>query len=288
MPFNTATSSSSTLSWVAAKTLEHCGCQLAYWTQGSGPPVVLIQGVAVHGEAWRPQVDALADRYHCLWFDNRGLGQSQPVGATVSVAQMADDVGRLMDAAGWESAHIVGHSLGGLVALELAFQARARVRSLALLCTFANGRAAGKLSPRMLWVGMRTQIGSRRQRSRAFLELVLPPALLAGANRDALAAQMGTVFGRDLGVAPVVQSAQMAAMRAYDARRRLGDLIGLPTLVVSATHDPIAPPAVGRELAAGIPGARYVEVEAASHGLPIQCAPEVNQLLAAHFAASAA
>lgn len=185
----------STLPPVAAQTRQYCGCQLTYWMQGSGPPVILIQGVAVHGAAWRPQVDALAGQYHCLWFDNRGLGQSQPMGTTVSVAQMADDVAQLMDAAGWQSAHIVGHSLGGPVALELAFQARARVRSLALLCTFATGRNAGPLTPRMLWVGTRTQIGSRRQRRRAFLELVLPPALLAGTDRDVLATQLGRCSG---------------------------------------------------------------------------------------------
>ena len=76
----------------------------------------------------------------------------------------------------------------------------------------------------------------------------------------------------------------MAAMRAYDATDRLADLSGLPTLVVSAVYDPIAPPRIGRVLAAGIPGARYVEVPDASHGVPIQCADQVNALLLEHFA----
>lgn len=266
------------------RALEYRGCRIAYQVQGGGPPVLLIQGVAVQGDAWQPQVDGLADRYRCLWFDNRGLGQSQPMGANLSVAQMADDAEALINAQGWDSAHVVGHSLGGLIALELALRARKRVRSLALLCTFANGQAAGKLSPRMLWVGLRTQIGTRRQRRHAFLELVMPPALLAHTERDALAARLGQLFGRDLGVAPTVQGAQMRAMRAYDARGRLGELAGLPTLVVSAAHDPIAPPAAGRVLASGIPGARYDETPDASHGLPIQCAAAVNGMLSAHFA----
>jgi pimeloyl-ACP methyl ester carboxylesterase len=266
------------------RTLEYEGCRLSYRVLGEGPPVLLIQGVAVHGDAWWPQVVLLSVRYRCLWFDNRGLGRSQPRGAALSVAQMADDARALMDAEGWASAHIVGHSLGGPVALELALSARPRVRSLALLCTFANGRDAGKLTPRMLWVGLRTQVGTRSQRRRAFLELVMPPALLASADRNALAAQLAPVFGRDLGVAPAVQGAQLAAMRAYDATPRLGQLAGLPTLVVSAAHDPIAPPSAGRALAAGIPGARYVEVAQASHGLPIQEAAATTTMLEAHFA----
>jgi pimeloyl-ACP methyl ester carboxylesterase len=136
----------------------------------------------------------------------------------------------------------------------------------------------------MLWLGLRTQLGTRRQRRHAFLELVMPPAELAGADRDMLAAELAQLFGHDLGVPPPVQSAQLRAMRAYDASRRLGELEGLPALVVNATHDPIAPPAVGRALADGIPGARYIEIPHASHGLPIQCAAEVNTLLETHFA----
>lgn len=266
------------------RSLDHRDCRLSYRVYGEGPPVVFIQGVGVHGDAWWPQVTRMAERYRCLWFDNRGLGRSQPAGSALSVTQMAEDAQVLMDAEGWASAHIVGHSLGGPIALELALSARARVRSLALLCTFANGRDAGKLSPRMLWVGIRTQVGTRRQRRRAFLELVMPPALLANVDRDALASQLAEVFGHDLGLAPTVQDAQMAAMRAYDASGRLGEIADLPTLVVSATYDPIAPPSAGRTLATGIPGARYIEIAHASHGLPIQCAAAITTVLEAHFA----
>lgn len=265
------------------RTLQYAGCRLSYRVLGEGPPVLLIQGVGVHGDAWWPQVAHLSKRYRCLWFDNRGLGRSQPRGAALRVAQMADDARALMDAEGWAAAHVVGHSLGGPIALELALSARPRVRSLALLCTFANGRDAGKLTPRMLWAGLRTQVGTHAQRRRAFLELVMPPALLVGADRDALAARLEPLFGRDLGVAPAVQGAQMAAMRAYDATLRLGELAGLPTLVVSAAHDPIAPPWAGRALTAGIPGARYIEVAQASHGLPIQEAAATAVMLEAHF-----
>src|SRR5687767_5462806 len=119
--------------------VEHRDCRLAYDVRGEGPPVLFVQGVGVHGDGWLPQVDALSDRYRCLSFDNRGMGRSLPLGAPLTVDQMTEDALVLMDAEGWESAHVVGHSLGGLIALNLALTARTRVRSLSLLCTFARG-----------------------------------------------------------------------------------------------------------------------------------------------------
>ena len=267
---------------------EHRGCHLAWEVSGEGPPVLLVQGVGAPGATWRPQVEALQAGWRCLRFDNRGLGASQPAGAAISVEQMAEDALALMDAQGWDSAHLVGHSLGGLVVQHLALVARARARSLALLCTFARGREVTRLTPRMLWLGTRARVGTRAMRRRAFLELILPPELLRGADRDALAARLGSVFGRDLADQPPVVGAQLEALGRYDATPRLGELAGLPTLVVSAAHDPIARPALGRALAAGIPGARYVELPAASHAVPVHDPARINALLLEHLRASAA
>lgn len=86
--------------------IEHRGCYLAYSVRGEGPPVLFIQGVGVHGNGWQPQVDELSARYCCLALDNRGMGRSQPIGETFSVAQMADDTRVLMDAQGWEAVHV--------------------------------------------------------------------------------------------------------------------------------------------------------------------------------------
>ena len=264
-------------------TVEHRGCRLAYEVRGDGPPVLLIQGVGVHGDGWRPQVDGIGARYRCLTFDNRGMNRSQPVGATVSVEQMAEDALKLMDAQRWESAHVVGHSLGGLIALHLGLSARQRVRSLALLCTFARGRDATQLSPWMLWTGLRTRVGTRRQRRHAFLKLVVPPGTLAVSDRDALAERLAPMFGHDLADQPPVTMKQFTAMRAYDATPRLGELSGVSTLVVSATHDRIARPELGRALAAGVPGARFLEIEDAAHGVTIERAGQINDLLGDHF-----
>jgi pimeloyl-ACP methyl ester carboxylesterase len=76
---------------------------------------------------------------------------------------------------------------------------------------------------------------------------------------------------------------QLGAMKRFDATPRLGELAGIPTLVVSAAHDPIAPPNAGRAIAAGIPAARYVEFADASHGVTIHQAARINGLLLEHF-----
>ena len=248
-------------------------------------PVVLIQGVGVAGSGWQPQVGALADRYRCVSFDNRGMGASQPFGCDITVEQMADDVRAIMDAEGIPAAHVVGHSLGGLVALHLSLSERDRVQSLSLLCTFADGRIPTRLTPAMIWLGMRSRIGPRRARRRAFLRFVMPPdALGNGADLDAIAAELEPLFGHDLADQPLVTMKQLGAMKRYDATPRLAELRGVPALVVSAAHDPIAPPRAGRALAAGIPGARYVELADASHGVPIDQAERINALLLDHLA----
>lgn len=263
--------------------LQHNGCLLSYQVEGSGPPLVLIQGVGVHGSGWSPQVQGLSGDYQCLSFDNRGIGASQPASRTLSVAQMAADAAALMNHLQWESAHVAGHSLGGLIALQLALDAPKRVRSLSLLCTFSNGADATRLTPWMLWTGLRSRIGTRAQRRNAFLRLVLPPGDWESAARNGMASKLGQLFGHDIADQPPVTMSQMSAMRACDLTPRLNELAAIPTLVVSARHDPIARPAYGRAIAAGIPGAHFVELEQTSHGAPIQFASEMNHLLRTHL-----
>ena len=271
---------------VTPLSIGHRGCRLSWSVCGKGPPVVLIQGTGLHGAGWLPQVEGLADRYQCLYFDNRGMGRSQPLGERITVEQMAEDVQVLMDAQGWTSAHIVGHSLGGLVALCLAISAPSRVRSLSLLCTFARGADATRMTWPMFWQGLRTYIGTRRMRRLAFLEYVMPPHILATEDRDKLAERLPPIFGHDLADQPPVVMKQLAAMRAYDATARLAELAGTPTLVALAGHDRIARPELGRALAAGIPRSRLVEFPDAAHGVCIQSAGEINALLHEHFSAA--
>ena len=263
------------------------GVRLRYILAGDGPPVLLVQGVGLVGEGWRPQIDGLADRFTLIMFDNRGIGGSSMPAGRLTIDDMASDALALMTAIGFERFHAVGHSMGGLIAQEMALRQPARIASLALLCTFAHGAQGARPSLGMLPTALRTRIGTRRMRRHAFLELVMPQAYLRKTNRDQLAERLRPLFGHDLADQPPIVMKQLGAMSRYDAGDRLRQLGAIPTLVLSAAFDRIARPAFGRELARAIPGAVYVEIPDAGHGVTIQRADEVNELLAAHLARAA-
>ena len=271
------------MDWSHPASLDRQDTRLCYHRFGDGDGVLLIQGVGARGEVWRPQVEALAGRYTVVTFDNRGVGGSGLGSGPLTIEAMAEDALAVMDATGLTRFHVVGHSMGGVIAQAVALRAPERVRSLALLCTFARGRQATRLSLDIVMTGLRTRIGSRRSRRRAFLELVVPPELLAHRGSEALAEEFGRLFDRDLADQPPIVLKQLGAMKRYDALARLGSLGALPTLVVSAELDRIALPSFGKELAAAIPGARFVELPGLAHSCPIDAAPQVNALLGDHL-----
>jgi pimeloyl-ACP methyl ester carboxylesterase len=262
------------------------GARISYEDAGSGPAVILVQGVGVVGNGWRPQVEGLRDRFRLLTFDNRGIGASTLGTAPLTIEAMAADAWAVAGAAGVERAHVVGHSMGGVIAQAMALARPERVASLGLLCTFAHGRQAASLTAGMMLVAMRTRLGTRAMRRAAFLDMVLPRAELARADRAELAARLAPLFGHDLADQPPIIMKQLRAMSRYDGYDRLAALAKIPTLVLSGAEDRIARPAYGRELAAGIPGARFEELPGAAHGVTIHDAPAVNERLAALFASA--
>jgi 3-oxoadipate enol-lactonase len=267
--------------------IERDGARISYTRTGTGPAVLFVQGVGVIGNGWKPQADGLRDRYTVIAFDNRGIGGSSPGPSPLSIEAMAADALAIMDAEQLSTFHLAGHSMGGVIAQEIALRATGRVRSLALLCTFPRGADATAMSWPLVVAGLRTRIGPRRTRRRAFLDLVMPPATrTASEDPDALAASLAPLFGRDLADQPAIVMQQLRAMGRYDASARLASLAAIPTLVVSARYDVISRAGYGERLAGGIPGARFVRIDDAGHGVPIQRADRINRLLAEHFAAA--
>ena len=265
-------------------TVRVSGATISYVRSGDGPGVLFIQGVGVVGEGWRPQVDALSRHFTCISFDNRGIGASLLEDGALSIDAMAGDAIAIMDAEGIDRFHVVGHSMGGVIAQAVALQAPTRVRTLSLLCTFARGRDATALSWPMLVMGLRTRIGTRAMRRRAFLELIMPGTEVSAAEVERRAAELAPIFGHDLADQPPIVMTQLRALGKYDAWSRLASLASIPTLVMSAQRDIIARPASGRALAATIPGSTYVELDGVGHGVPIQYPERVNQLLSVQFA----
>lgn len=265
-------------------TIESAGARLHYDRAGSGPPLLLVQGVGIIGRGWQPQVDGLRDRFTVITFDNRGIGSSTAGTGPLSIEVMARDALAIADAEGLTRFHLAGHSMGGVIAQQIALAAPERVISLALLCTFPRGAEATRLTWAVLAAGLRTRIGSRRMRRRAFVDLVMPPATRGHEDVDALAARLAPLFGHDLADQPAIVMTQLRAIGKFDALARLKALAGMATLVVSARYDVISRPALGPILAAAIPGARFVEIADAGHGVTIQRAPVVNAALVENIA----
>jgi aminoacrylate hydrolase len=266
--------------------LRRPGAWVRYAVTGQGPAVLLLQGVGVPGSGWGPQVDDLRRDFTVVAVDNRGIDGGAVEAGTLTVEAMAADALAAMDAEKLGRFHLVGHSMGGLVAQELALGAPERVLSLSLLCTFSTGKQGARVTLPILVAGLRTRVGTRGMRRWAFLDLVMPRSYVAGGSRAAVAERLAALFGHDLADSPPVVMKQLRAMGRYDASARLARLGRLRTLVVSGALDRIALPRYGRALAEAIPGSRFVELEGAGHALPIQCAGEVNALLRSHFLAA--
>lgn len=109
--------------------------RIVWEERGSGSPLLLIQGLGYARWSWEPVVPGLAERYRVIYFDNRGIGESDKPAGPYTARMMADDALQVLDEAGVDRAHVAGASLGGMIAQELAVAAPERVDKLVLLCT---------------------------------------------------------------------------------------------------------------------------------------------------------
>lgn len=261
------------------------GVCLAYDTAGEGgAPVLLIMGYTVPGSAWVHQVPALAERHCVAWYDHRGCGDTRAEPGPYTMALLAEDSVRLLDHLGWESAHVVGVSMGGMVSQELALRCPERVRSLALIATHSGGLRSW-LPPLAGLAGfLRANFGPRHERMRSLERLLFPDAFLAGCDRQWLAKILENDFGRP--IPPKYRLSQMAAMLRHDTRDRLERLGGIPTLVVKPALDKLVSPEACEQLCWRIPGATLKVYPDAGHGVIRQCAGSLNRDLLDHFAAA--
>ncbi len=229
-----------------------------YWEeQGSGDPVLMIMGLSYTLDMWyrlRPSVSA---RYRTILFDNRGVGRSDAPSGPYSMRQMADDARAVLDAAGVESAYVMGASMGGMIAQELTLRHPERVRALLLGCSWPGGLRS-KL-PRF----KRLQVSSSTPAARDRREWAVAPMLYAEATPKERIAEDIEVR-RNYPPTPAGFLSQLAAIVMWSSYSRL-PRISVPTLVIHGDEDRIMPPANGRLLAERIPGARFHLITGAGH-----------------------
>jgi pimeloyl-ACP methyl ester carboxylesterase len=255
-------------------TIQANGQTLYHEIHGEGEPLLLVMGLAADTMAWAMQVPAFSAHYRTIIFDNRDVGQSSMATAPYEITDLAQDTLALADALELESFHLVGVSMGGAVAQEVALAAPDRVRTLTLAMTWPRGGAwAAKLSE--LW-SARVEHMSREERVDELMLLTLSEDFFENAD--------GIAWLRDVMLQnPHPQSAdafarQLDASSRHDTRERLGRL-ALPTHVIGAEHDILVPVWKSRELAELIPGARLSVIDAGPHGANLENAEEFNRLV---------
>jgi len=221
---------------------------------GAGEKLLFIGGTG--GDLRRPETrlfGPLPRHFDLLAFDQRGMGQSWKGDGAFTMADYADDAARLMDVIGWDSAHVIGVSFGGMVAQEFALQHPAKVSRLVLCCTASGGAGGSSFAYHQLptmsvqeMAALKVRIADiRHDDAWAAAQPAQYRALLALAAADPFSSEPGHKDGA---------ARQITARAGHDTWDRLPSLT-CPTLVMGGRYDAIAPPDVVMALAQRIPGA---------------------------------
>jgi 3-oxoadipate enol-lactonase len=233
------------------------------WWEEAGdvanPPLLLIMGLGATLEWWRRPMPAFAACYRTILFDNRGVGRSDVPPGPYSLPAMADDAVAVLDAAGVESAHVFGASMGGMIAQEVALNHPTRVRSLVLGCTACGGRqsvpAAREVAAAL---GARAWL-SREEAMWLMAPYIFDPSTPRERVAEDIAVRLGATVTND------GYFAQLQAIRAWSGTFDRLPQLTMPTLVIHGETDGLVPAENGRILARAIPGATLAMIPAASH-----------------------
>lgn len=237
-------------------------------------------GFMARGRAWSAQIEALSERYQVAWFDHRGVGDS-PGPAARSMGDFAADCIALLNELKWESAHICGVSMGGMIAQELALLSPERTRSLSLIVTQPGGILSMLPTLRGLPLFLRAQLARTPDgRIRALRDLLVPPQSQALVD----VSEIDRKLVEDFTPKPPTKTrlSHLRAIRRHDTRRRLSQITA-PTLVVQAQGDLLVRPKHSETIARLIPDAELVSLPSAGHGVIRQSNTDLNLHLARHL-----
>ncbi len=237
------------------------GVRIAYEVGGSGPPLVLVHGLGYARWGWEPVAEALAEDFTVVLLDNRGMGASDIPRGPYSARQMAEDVVAVLDAAGIDRGHLIGTSLGGMIAQEVALRWPERVDRLVLACTTPGGAKAYPLPSQTLKLLADAPTLAPEVALRLFVENALAPQTVAA--RPELVEQ---IYQRRLAFPPDPSGwqAQAAAGTTHDAFSRIQE-IHAPTLILHGTDDNVVDARNAEILERGIPDARVVMFPGTGH-----------------------
>ena len=247
------------------------GMRLYYEEQGTGEPLLLVMGLATDHLGWVLNTHAFAERFRTIVFDNRDVGQSSQADGPYDIADLAADTLALADHLGLDDFHLLGVSMGGAIAQELALRAPERVRTLQLAVTWAGSGRYGRERAR-LWAG---EVRARPREEFLDSLLLLNLSEQFYENADAVAYARRLMLDNPHPQDPEAFVRQSDACGRHETRDRLGRL-AMPTHIISGEHDILLPLWKQRELAELIPGAEHTVIPRAPHGANMERAQEFN------------
>ncbi len=243
-------------------------------TGGDQPALVLLQGFMASRGIWKWQVEAFSPHFRVITMDNRDAGESAPETESYSMADLAGDVSSLLTSLGIERASILGHSMGGYVALQFASLYPDRLDKLILVGTSAlAGGALGRPAPSY---DRDRFIENPIERTRKRYTRLTAPGYFE-AHPEKLEATAQTAAGNGLTFESMVRQSDSAFM-THDTRDTL-PTIAAPVFIVHGDVDPTIPISAGRKIAEAIPGARLVVFEGVGHLPHLERTDEFNRLV---------
>ena len=235
------------------------GTKLYWYERGAGPPLLLIMGLGSTSDLWYRLLPMLSAHYRTILFDNRGVGRSDAPNGPYSIKTMASDAAVVMDAAGVGSAYVLGFSMGGFIAQELALHYPGRVRALILAGTACGGKEAVRAAPEILVALEGRGVKTPEEGFWMMAPYIYDPSTLPTRIEEDLAVSLHTSLQRKSYVAQLQGIASWAGSHS-----RLSKL-DVPVLIIHGESDQLIPPENGRILANVIANAEVVMIPRAGH-----------------------
>ena len=254
--------------------VEANGQRLYYEEHGAGEPLLCVTGLGADARAWAPQVRSWSADYRTVIFDNRDVGRSSYVDAPYEVTDMAGDALALADALGLDSFHLVGMSLGGAIAQEMALSAPERVLTLTLIVSYAGTGGWGPERARLVSTAMSRM--SPEERVDYMMMLCFSESFYADERR--FGALRRILLANPDPQPPEAFARQIGASGRHEARDRVGEL-AMPVHVIGAGRDMLVPVWKSTELAELIPDAKLTIIEKSGHAVNIEAAEELSRVV---------
>jgi pimeloyl-ACP methyl ester carboxylesterase len=270
---------------VGVPTLNVNDIELHYERRGDGEPLLLIQGMTGHSLHWgEPLLEALERHFELVLYDHRGVGRSAPYASPFTIADLATDAGALLEALEIERAHVLGISMGGMVAQELALASPERVLTLTLGATYCGGPGSRFTDDRVVNdLAMAILSGDAERKMRAGWNFNVSTSFATGEGNFERFSEVAAAYPVPV---PMIM-AQVQAIMAHDTSSRLGE-IAAPTLVVHGTADQMLDASNGELVASLIPGARLELLDGVGHLFFWEQPEHTARLIAEHVAAAPA